>query len=227
MLKNTGYQEKIEILKPWLSEIVDVVKKDLKSEHLKIDKGFCKKYFLGKNPLQLNAADLAPAYIQDISEGNVGLAEFIATRWLLKNTDLYGFFEERLKSITPDFEAIDELPEQTSRLLLEEALRQFDATRIYIFSVFNSVVFPKSTYDFLEDLAKKKTTQRKFEERLQEDTETLEGMKKRHMRELNAINDRFEKKMSGLQKKYIQDTENLKKQIALLHRKIAKESDKA
>ena len=48
MLKETGYQEKIEIVAPWLDEIVETVKKDLKNEHLKVDKAFCKKYFLGK-----------------------------------------------------------------------------------------------------------------------------------------------------------------------------------
>src|SRR4051794_29125719 len=109
MLKDTGYQEKFVMLKTWIPEIVEGVKKDLKNEHLKIDKAFCKRYFLGKSLMQIQTPEMAVAYEKDIADGNAGLGEFIATRWLLKNTDVYGYFEMKLKSLTSDFEALEEL----------------------------------------------------------------------------------------------------------------------
>ncbi|HEY4831138.1 MAG TPA: hypothetical protein VIH61_01055, partial [Waddliaceae bacterium] len=136
MLKETGYQEKIEMLFPWLEEIIEVLKKDLKSEHLKIDKPFCKKYFLGKNPAQVQVKEMAEAYRTDIACGNVGLGEFIATRWLLKNSDVYGYFEEKLRAITSDFEQLEELPQDLSLSIVKAATLQFGAKKTYLFSVF-------------------------------------------------------------------------------------------
>ncbi len=155
MLKETGYQEKIEMVSPWLEEIIETVKKDLKNEHLKIDHRFRKKYFLGKAPARITAAEMAFAYRIDIKEGNIGLGEFIATRWILKHTEIYTFFETALKKMTEDFEALVELPIPFSEGLIKEGTQQFGAKKIYVFSVFNSVVFPPSIYAQLRSLAER------------------------------------------------------------------------
>ena len=221
MLKETGYQEKITILEQWLPEILEVVKKDLKNEHLKVDKDFCKRYFLGKNPQQVSIEEMLPAYVKDIEKGNTGLGEFIATRWLLKNTDIYGYFEERLKVFNVDFEAIEELSSQDSHHLIQAALEKFDAKRLYIFSVFNSVVFSADAYEMLKNLAitQTETKRKEFEE--QELVKSIEQLQKRHARELSATTDRFEKKLNGLQKKYLHDVEGLKKQVSQLQKKLS------
>ena len=36
MLKETEYQEKFELIVPWMAQIIEVVKKDLKNEYFKI-----------------------------------------------------------------------------------------------------------------------------------------------------------------------------------------------
>lgn len=221
MLKDTGYQEKIEMLKAWLPEIVEVVKKDLRNEHLKIDKNFCRRHFLGKNPVQIAAEELAPAYQKEIEEGNSGLGEFIATRWLLKNTDMYGFFEAKIKTLSTDFEKLETLPFDFSRSLLDESIKQFGAKRTYFFSVFNSVVFPQDLYEKLAEFARVETKVVQEVLAKQEDAATIELLQKRQERELTAVRDRFEKKMNGLERKYINDVQALKKQIQVLQRKLS------
>ncbi len=219
MPEETGYQDKFILIKPWLAEIIKVVKKDLKNEHLKIDREFCKRYFMGKNILQIQPEEMAPAYEKDIAEGNVGLGEFIASRWLLKCTDLYDYFESKLSAIRPDFEELDALSYEESHPIVEGASKEFGAQNTYIFSIFNSVVFPD---EILEKLRKKALVETEELEELQlqnQEAETMEKMQKRHERESSALKDRFEKKLSGLQKKYLRDVASLKKQIAGLHEK--------
>lgn len=155
MLKETGYKEKFEILRPWLLDVFQQVKKDLRNEHLRIDKGFCRRYFKGKSRTLVQAEEMVDAYCKDIAEGNEGLAEFIATRYLTKNNDVYTFFESKLKSLTADFDTLDILPEPFAHTLKKEAVAQFGAVRTYLFSVFNSVVFPSTLYQTLREEALK------------------------------------------------------------------------
>lgn len=220
MLKETGYQEKIEMLAPWLEEIVDAVKKDLKNEHLKVDRSFCKKYFLGKNPVQVPINEMAEAYRIDIASGNAGLGEFIATRWLLKNTDIYCYFEERIRAISSDFEALEELSEEVSLSLMQTSVKQFGAKKTYLFSVFNSVVFPPKIYAQLKEMAEVETAHTRAEEEVKKTAETCEMQEIRHKRETAALIDRYEKKLSGMQAKYLKDTASLKKQISTLQKKL-------
>lgn len=224
MLKETGYQEKFEILRLWLVDIVEAVKKDLKNEHLKIDREFCKRYFMGKNIAQISVQELAEAYHLDIKAGNVGLGEFIASRWLLKNTDLYGFFEEKLRSVHPEFEQIDELNDTFSLELMQESTKRFGGTRTYLFAVLNSVVFPQAIYDELRRMAEKETSAARKSIEEKESAETLKESQKRYEREIAALTDRYEKKISGFQKKYLQDMEMMKKQISQLQKKLTEAS---
>ena len=224
MYKEATYQEKFSLLKQWMPSIIEKVKKDLKNEHLNIDRAFCKKYFMGKNIQQLKNDEIAQAYIQDIGEGNVGLGEFIASRWLLKNTDLYGFFEEKLKQVNPDFDQLEELSLSQSQEIMQAALAQFGATRTYIFSLLNSVVFIQQVYDELRLLAENENGRQLAVEAENEIVHSIEQLRKRYEREIASLTDRYEKKLSGLQKKYNTDTETLKKQIAVLQRKLSEGS---
>lgn len=221
MLKETGYQEKFELLRPWLVEIIEAVKKDLKNEHLKIDKEFCRRYFLGKNFVHVPLHEMADAYYRDILDGNVGLGEFIATRWLLKHTDIYGFFEQTLKTISDDFDELEELSDEQARPLLEGSIKEFGVVQTYLFSVLNSVVFPGKYYEDLRTRAIEETEKAKEEAEAEQVAESLEAMQKRHHRELSAMSDRYEKKLSGLQRKYLRDMEILKKQVSRLQKKLS------
>ncbi len=221
MQKETTYQEKIRIVEPWLEEIIDVVKKDLKNEHLKADKPFCKKYFLGKNPAQLSVKEMADAYRVDIAQGNVGLGEFIATRWLLRHTDIYAYFEEKIKGVSEDFEQLDQLPQELSDSLMLSSVKHFGAKKSYLFAIFNSVVFPPTTYSRLKELALQERESTEKEAAAEKIKETVETMQARHVREMTALTDRYEKKLLGMQKKYLNDVAGLKKQIAQLQKKLS------
>lgn len=220
MLKETGYQEKFEMLKPWLLGIIGLIKKDLKNEHLRIDRAFCKKFFLGKSPQLLSAEEMRDAYETDIASGNIGLAEFITSRWLLKNTDIYGFFEEKLRVIHPQFEEMNELPQAVGESLMEESVRDYGALKTYIFSVFNSVVFSEEVYRKLRALAEVDGEKREEEKRNFEALESIETLQKRHIREISSMQDRYEKKLSGMEKKYVRDMDAMKKQLSQLQKKL-------
>lgn len=216
-----GHQEKFELLKPWLNSIIETVKKDLKNEHLKIDKDFCRRNFLGKHFNHVSISELAEAYHRDIVQGNEGLGEFIASRWLLKNTDIYGYFEEKLKTISEDFDELDALPDDLSNRLLKGALEEYGPTKTYLFSILNSVVFTKEIYADLRQKAIEDSERMQKKAEAIRITESLEAMQKRHEREMAAMSNRYEKKLSGLQKKYVHDIEILKKQVLQLQKKLS------
>ena len=219
MSEESEYQGKFILIKPWLVEIIKVVKKDLKNEHLKIDREFCKRYFMGKNILQIQPEEMAPAYEKDIAEGNLGLGEFIASRWLLKWTELYDYFESKLSAIQDDFEQLETFSSVQSLPIVEGASKEFGAKNTYIFSIFNSVVFPEEILAKLRKRALTETDKLEEQQKKNKEAETMEKMQRRHERETSALKDRFEKKLSGLQKKYLRDTESLKKQISGLQKK--------
>lgn len=220
-MKETTYQEKIPLVEPWMEEIIDSVKRDLKTEHFKKDRTFCNRYFMGRQMNQVPNKELGQAYIQDIQEGNIALAEFIATRWLLKHTDIYGFFEMEFKKITNDFESLKTLDPALAQQLKSDAVKKFGATRTFLFSLFNCVVFSDEVYQELREAALQEKGMQKEEEKILDD----EKMKERYERKIAALTDRYEKKLSGFQKKYLQDTEMLKKQLRAL--KEDKEKQKA
>lgn len=214
-MKESSYQEKIPLVEPWMDQIIESVKRDLKAEHLKKDQAFCNRYFMGQAINQISNKELAKAYSQDIQEGNIALAEFIATRWLLKHTDIYAFFEESFAKLTDDFEALKELDPVSANKLKEGSIKKFGATPTFLFSLFNCVVFSNETYAELREIALQERAIDEEEELILD----LEKMKERYERKIAALSERYEKKIIGFQKKYIQDTDLLKKQLCDLKSK--------
>jgi hypothetical protein len=222
MLKNATYKEKFVLLKPWHAVIIDAVKKDLKNEHLKQDFQFCKKYLPGKSAQKLTTEELVDVYgvaVEDAESGEA-LAEFISNRWLLKNSDLYGFFEQKLSEINPNFTEIEELDADQSRKMLSHAVKEFGAARTYLFSVINSVVFPEQVYRELDKQAKDALAHEEKEAQKQAELEAANDSKLNYEQQIARLTDKYEKKLVGMQKKYIQDTDTLKKQVATLQRKL-------
>lgn len=216
MDRNATYVQKFQLLKPWILEIVRDVKKDLKNEHLKADKRFFLKYFSGKAPAKLSVEELADAYYtQIVQENDEGLAEFVCSRWLLKHTDLYEFFAVHLKGITDDFDQLEQLPQELGDTLVQQGIEQFGGRLTYLFAVINSVVFSQTQLDQLKQAAE--------QEQAQPEPEAADQSAelKRLQREIARIENRYEKKLSGLQRKYINDTEALKKQVVTLQRKLS------
>lgn len=222
MLKNATYKEKFVLLHDWIPSIVEEIKKDLKNEHLKKDWQFAKKYLPGKNIGKVTKEDLVDAYAKALkdSEDAEVLAEYMANRWLLKNTELYSYFEAKLSQINPNFSEIEEINHEQSQDIVNGAIIEYGPLRTYLFSVINSVVFPETVYQELGKKAKAHQEKEIEEHNAQEKNRSLESLKSHYELQIQRLTDKYEKKIIGLQKKYIQDTDSLKKQISNLQKKV-------
>ncbi|MEC7839028.1 MAG: hypothetical protein VX777_03195 [Chlamydiota bacterium] len=222
MLKDSTYKEKLAILKEIIPTIVDDIKKDLKNDHLKKDWSFTKTHFNTKNVNKLTSEELANGYINAIDNGAdaEAIGEFFANRWLLKNTDLYYFFEQRLEQVASDFNEIEVLEDSTAKSLMEDSISKFGAVKSYIFSVFNSVVFPESTYADFKALATKEKESAAKNKVAQEEASDWKTKEKSYQQQMARMEEKYEKKLLGMQKKYDKDVEMLKKQVANLQRKL-------
>lgn len=223
MYKNATYKQKFVDLKDWIPYMVDSIKKDLRNEHLKGDMPFVKKYLASKNIHKVSTEELSDAYQKAIEaeENGENLAEFISSRWLLKNSELYHFFEKELSQINPDFSSIEEITAQQADKLIEGANKEFGPLHTYLFSVLNSVVFPNESFEKLRGQAKNHQEKKVQETSQLKDQQNVDQMRKEFEREIAKMEDKYEKKLAGLQKKYLIDVEGLKKQISALQRKMA------
>lgn len=226
MLKDTTYKQKFSMLKNWMPSIVETIKKDLKNDHLKKDWQFSKKYFPSKNVSKLTTEELAEGYNRAIAqeENAEALGEFLSNRWLLRNTEIYNYFEEKLSQINPDFSAIQEIDRQKSNEIVDGAVTQFGAPNTYMFSVMNAVVFPKEVYADLGKKAQDFHEKHKDDQKYLEEKLTAENMAKKYELQIARLTDKYEKKLIGFQKKYDQDMESLKKQISKLQQQINEQS---
>lgn len=226
MKKDTSYKEKIAQLNDYFLTIIEAVKKDLKNDHLKQDFAFLKQYLSGKNINKIETSEMADAYYRAIQEHEKGesYAEFIANRWILKKSDLYYFFENELSQVNPNFTEIEELEDSIGKALLDKASLSFGSSDLYIFSHLNSVAFSERLLNDLKEKVVKEICAEKMENDLREEKESLEVLKRNHEREMARVTDKFEKKLLGLQRKYHQDVDMLKKQIANLQKKLSSPS---
>lgn len=222
MYKTATYKQKFQDLKEWIPSILESIKKDLKNEHLRKDLYFVKTYLDSKNINKLTNEDLVNAYTKALSEeeNSEQVAEFITSRWLLKHSELYNFFERELIRVNPEFTEIEQLDDKTAQQLADQASKAFSARKTYIFSVLNSVVFPDSIFHQLKEKSRQEEREAVKQEQETAEKQTLEGLKEAHEREIARLTDKYEKKLSGLQKKYLIDVEGFKKQIAQLQRKL-------
>lgn len=222
MYKEATFKQKFEDLKQWAPGIIETIKKDLKADHLGQDPLFFKKFFPGKHVAKLTVEEMAPVYIQSIKEEEKGeqIAEFIASRWLLKNSEIYSFFEEKLSQIAPDFTEIEELSSDQADRLIGESTKEFGSVRTYLFSVLNSVVFPEKHYVELRKKAELESKKALENAKVKAEEEAKAKEAQDHATEIARMKDKYEKKISGLEKKYLIDVQGLKKQIAQLQKKL-------
>lgn len=226
MYKNATYKEKFADLHEWMPLVIESIKKDLRNEHLKKDFLFVKKFLSSKNIHKVTTQELAEAYHKAIQEQESGeeLGEFMTSRWLLKNSDLYEFFERELTKINPDFASLEEIAPSHANALIDASVREFGAPQTYLFSVLNSVVFPKEVFQKLKAQAKQIQDQKDQETKKGDEIASIEQLRKNYEQEAARMVDKYEKKLSGMQKKYTTDVENLKKQVAQLQRKLQEKS---
>lgn len=222
MLKNTTYKEKFALLTPWMHRIIDPIKKEIKNEHLRKDWSFFNQYFAGKNLNKISLEELAQGYSEAMTQHEKAeeLGEFLTNRWLLKHSDIYHHFEQELNQVDENFNELDMLDKEQSQRMMEKAVAHFGAPKTYLFCILNSVVFPEEVYKALGLKAEQEISNKQAEEERQQERRSLEEIQRNCDQQIARLTDKYEKKLAGLQKMYVQDVEALKKQISALQRKL-------
>lgn len=204
--------------KEWIPEVLQTIKKDIKTDHLPSDVGFYKKHFGNRPQNRLGTEEIFAAYEKELLEENQDLKEWVVNRWVFKHGDLYQHFAERLSAVNPEFDQIKHLTEEESAMILEGAAESFGAIATYLFAVLNGVVFPESTIARLKKAAAEEKEKQQKEELATVERTNLEKILAAHQREVARLQD----KIAGVQRKYDTDTQSLKKQIKALQQKLTK-----
>lgn len=219
MIKEDSCKIKFERLVPWTTEIFQLIKKDLKNEHLLKTPAFVQKHFPKRALDRLTTEEMAAAYLKEMSEGDEELGEKVITRWVMKNAELYQFFVTELSKINPKFDEIESFAPEMGSCLFRTSVAQFGAIPTYIFCVMNAVVFAQEQMQTLRELALAAAAQPQSQ--VEKNVfESVDAVKQHYEKELRKLMEKYEKRLQGLERKYFQDMEGFKKQIAHLHRKM-------
>ncbi len=211
-------KNQFETLQSWIGQILNEIKKDIKTDHLPSDSLFYKANF-GSRPLnRLSSDEIFKVYEKELLKGNETLAEWVVNRWVFKHGDIYRHFSEGLSRIHPDFDEIKTLTVEQSEEILKGA--SFDAVPIYLFSMLNGVVFPETILGRLRKNAETEAASQKQEEASAAEKQTLEQTVARYERDIARLHEKYESRLAGVQKKYTTDVEALKKQIRILQQRL-------
>lgn len=153
MLKNITESEKFTILEPFLTNVFQTIKKDLKKEHFKADPAFFKAFFKGKLKNKITVLELKEVYTRQVLEGNNDLAGYLANKWIARNYGVYEYFYKELATRYPNMEELEVLEDEVAQELKEKSVEQFGPLPTYLFVVFNSVVFPEAQLNALREEA--------------------------------------------------------------------------
>lgn len=209
---------KFETIQPWLNEILTAIKKDVKNDYLT---GSPKFYFthFGKRPIgRLTTEEINPVLIKELLAGNEDLAEWVVNRFVFKHGDIYDFFATKLEQINPDIGAIEVLTNEQSEQILLGA--NYPVKDIFLFAVMNGVVFPQAIFDRLRKETVAFDEKKQADETKLAEEQELAKMIERHQKEVFRLTEKYEQKLAGVLKKYMADTEALKKQVRALQKKL-------
>ncbi len=215
-MENQKDKNKFFLAQPWIREILSLLKKELKTEHLPGHRAFHQEHFANRPLHRIALEELVAVYERELLQGNQALGDWIVNRWVCKHGEIYHHFAERLSEITDNFSELKILSESDSERVLAGTSEAFGAVATYLFSLLNGVVFPDSIMERLRIEATQYQKDQKQQEEERIESKTLQSLKEHHERELRRVKEKYESKLSGLEKKYTLDTESLKRQIRSL-----------
>lgn len=210
---------KYQTLQPFLGEILDLIRKDIKTDYLPGSASFCRTHFGSRPVNRLTNEEINAVFMKELIAGNEDMAEWVVNRWVFKNGDVYNHFAQRLSDVNPDFDAIKALTVEESRKILAGAKEAFGAKPVYFFAMLNGVVFPESIFAELKKDAEAENVQQKVEEKKESEQLELAKTIERHEREMARTIDKYEQKIAGVLKKYTSEVEALKAQIRALQKR--------
>lgn len=209
---------RFSILSPWFSDILGAVKRDCKSEHLRLDPIFVRQHFGGVPLHRITFEEMRAVYLQQILAGHDQLAEFITNRWLFRHMELYRFFEESLQKIAVDFEKITELSPEQSEALLSDGCEKFGAEKVFCFAVLNDVALANDSFERLQRQSLEKLALRQEENGELTEQGTAEMLRQ----EMGRLKERQERKIQELTKKHQQEIKRLQAEILALKETVSK-----
>lgn len=217
-------KDKFQTLQPWLPQILQSIKKEIKTEHLSKSPSFYKAYF-GNRPLnRITGEEICGIYQKVLlEEENDDLREWIINRWVFRNGDIYQHFAERLSRIHPDFDSIVSLDEAQSEAVLAGSIETFGALPVYLFCVLNGVVFPETVFSKLRKIAENYESAEKDREIQAEVEKNLLLIEERYKADVSRLERKYEDKLAGVIKKHAMDVQALKKQIRALQQQLKSE----
>lgn len=207
-----------QILQPWMPQILNAIKREIKTEHLPGAPVFHRAHFGSKPISRLTAEEMFKAYETELVGGNQELAEWVINRWVFKHGDMYNHFAKRLSEINPNFEEIKTITEAQADYILDGATEAFGPINLFLFSLLNGVVFPEVVLNRLKSAAEQALKVSETSE--SQKIETLEERVARYQKEISKIEEKCELKIAGVMKKYATDVESLKKQIRSLQQRL-------
>ncbi len=207
-------------VRPWMQQILNSIKKDIKTDHLPKDKTFYKAHFGNQPQNKLSLEEIFSVYEKELIAGNAELCEWVVNRWVFKHGDVYRHFADRLTAINPHFQEIQSLTDAQAEQILAGAVESFGSTDVCIFSRLNGVVFSDAVFERLHQAALKETQSKQAELEQKQADESIEQLTLQHQRELSRLQERYEDKLAGVQRKYNTDVEALKNQIRALQQRV-------
>jgi len=209
-------ENKFYTLQPWLYEILDSIRRDIKTDYLPASGAVYRAHFGNRPQNRLTMQEINTALIKELLQGNEDLAEWVVNRWVFKHGEIYQYFASSLEAISPDFGSLQELSEADSQALVLGAKEAFGVKLVYFFSLLNGVVFPASVFAALRQ---------EVEAQAQAPAQTTPAAitpatEEKHRRELARLAEKYEQKIAGIMKKYSQDVHSLKTQVRALQKKL-------
>lgn len=207
-----------QIIQPWLPQVLNAIKKEIKTDHLPGSPAFHRAHF-GTKPLsRLTAEEIFQAYEKELVAGNTELAEWVVSCWVFKHGDLYEHFATRLSELNPNFDEIKQITEAQAEYILDGAKEKFGSIDLFLFSILNGVVFPEMILNRLKEAAESEKQEKEVKSEPKQ--ESVEQILARHAKEMGKIEQKYEQKIAGVMRKYNTDMEALKKQVRSLQLRL-------
>lgn len=212
-------QNKFLSIQPWLGELLESIKRELRMEHLAKSPAFFKAHF-GNRPLnRISGEEIVQVYEKNLVAGDAELADWIVNRWVFKHGDIYAHFAKGLEAIDPNYDTLKTLSEEQSEQILQGTKEKFGATAVYLFSILNEVVFPASIFDRLRSLAERERCA-SLQPQVDQEEAFPKEIKAHYEQTIAKLQEKWEGKMAGVMKKYSQDIDALKAQIRALQKRL-------
>ncbi len=214
--------KKFTIIQPWINQILILLKKEIKNDHLQKYAQFLKENFAGKPIHKISQDEILLVYEKKLLEEDIDLSEWVISRWVYHNSEIYEYFFEELKKINEKVTEIESIDKEKSLSLLNGAYKKFSKEDLYIFSILNEVVFDPDVLKGLGEEALKEKLERKKTNSSKQIQSSIENVIKRQEEEMRRTKESYEKKLSSMKRRYFEDVEKLKEQISKLQKKMSK-----